>query len=282
MKKRGITLIEMIVVMALMSIIGLATYEFYRDEMTIYNNQSVSVELQNDGKMCLNYIYQDIRKSEMNNDDSVKIENIKDLKGKVDSVNLDDAVLFVEKHNNTAVIYTLKDKKLIRNEFEVNSNFLFEDGEEWNIGEKTLSEAIEDDSGKEIQTPNKIDEVDNVPSDIILRSIYEKQNKTYIVYQNIAGDKLFKSELKNNTENKTYVYKSEKTLSRYVTKLNIIPVETEVAETTNEDGTKKTDEKKVNNAFNLKITVGNTKANKTKTVSSSVVKINYGGDVFEE
>lgn len=149
MKKKGFTLIELIIVMALLSIISIGIFNFYSVELNIYSDQSYLSDIKNDERNARNYISQDIRGTdaknflEIANGSEVYVNNIMFVNDTVTSNNIaatltnrsadlqdidnSNLKMFLQKQNNTAVIYALQNHELKRISYTVNYSYTFDE-----------------------------------------------------------------------------------------------------------------------------------------------------------
>lgn len=136
MKKKGLTLVEMIIVLALMSIIGLAAMNFFSVELNIYGDQNNEANIKNDERAVTNYLTQDIRGTDATNSynstSSSYTSNIIWGNSNVISTTLgltstnNNYKMFLQKKNNTAVLYDLESGTLKRSSYTVNYSYNFD------------------------------------------------------------------------------------------------------------------------------------------------------------
>lgn len=135
MKKKGLTLVEMIIVLALMSIIGLAAMNFFSVELNIYGDQNNEANIKNDERTVTNYLTQDIRGTDAMNfynsstglytSNIIENSNVISTTLSLTSPN-NNYKMFLQKKNNTAVLYDLESGTLKRSSYTVNYSYSFD------------------------------------------------------------------------------------------------------------------------------------------------------------
>lgn len=135
MKKKGLTLIEMIIVLALMSIIGLAAMNFFSVELNIYGDQNNEANIKNDERAVTNYLTQDIRGTDAmnsyNSSTGLYTSNIIEYSNEISTTlgltsTNNNYKMFLQKKNNTAVLYDLESGTLKRISYTVNYSYSFD------------------------------------------------------------------------------------------------------------------------------------------------------------
>lgn len=114
MKKKGVTLIELIVVLGIFSIFTLAVMYFESAQYNIYSNQNAESQLQYLSKLAVDQISIDIKKCRLTSF-SVLTNEDNQLENNTFSGVLDNSIytplLYIEEQDNTGYIYAIKIEK---------------------------------------------------------------------------------------------------------------------------------------------------------------------------
>lgn len=294
MKKKGLTLVEMIIVLALLSIIGLATMNFFSVELDIYGDQNNEASLKNDERNVTNYLTQDIRATDaMNSYNSSTrqyISNIIKDSSKISTALNASGVntnykMFLLRKNNTGILYDLESGTLKRISYTVNYSYNFDaatksqfsnnDSNLAYIKDTTINTVdgygIKENVGDYLPYINDLNSLNN-EAEVYVDAIFNNSGKLTMVYHIISnGDNVY-YQIPLTAGNVTYSNPKETDLASNVSDFEV-----------NELGGEATDgDASINSnpTYSIAITF-NKKNGTTESIDVTESEINYGGDPYE-
>lgn len=304
MNKKGFTLIELIIVLALLSIISMGIFNFYSAELNVYSDQSYLSDVKNGERNARNYISQDIRGTDSvnfwnsnggnggtgahiynilyNNADIMQQLGATNLNG-INSVNIK---LFIQKQNKTAVIYALQNNKLMRMSYTV--DYLY------NIvgavsGTNTIGDTNNDFTDSTIKDDAILGTKQNIQdylpyikdlstlteNGVVVDDIFKDNTNrlTMVYHQGDLANTFYSNNLTVGTT--TYTYSSETNIATNVSAFTTINVDAPSTGTNNPNDI-------INIYPTYSISIAFTEKNSINdNIDITESEINYGGDSYE-
>lgn len=265
MKHKGITLIELIVVMAIMSIFSLGVYNYSSSQLNIYKIQNTETQLQYDVKNAANQIASDIKRSRFTSYSVETNYNVKDDSGAIVDGNqlstgkfstiIDSLgssykpLVYIDQIGGKSCMYFWKTstKQIVKldltsNEFTLgNSTQIYN----YNINDYNNVNKFNDNNGYKASIIDGLtDKPDNMNNDTV-PLIYEEYGTYYLIYEN--GSDYYQYTLLPQSNVVTANGSSEKVIVNNVENVTVASVDL------NSDSTLADNAQ--NNAFNITITL---------------------------
>jgi prepilin-type N-terminal cleavage/methylation domain-containing protein len=295
MKHKGMTLIELIIVIAIFSIFSLAVYNYQSGELNVYKKQYTQTILQGDAKNAVEQITLDIKKSRLT---PYSVEtDFTDPKFQTLISTLGTSykpIVYIDFLNTNAAgnsynscIYAVKQltdgtKQLVKiflksNEFTLlNTNPINIGSEQYgsynrdnyNQGSCTTFDSNNFDNNMLPYFQNQIDGLNKNNS-----FIYEEQGNYYLIYEASSDNSVvYQYDLKEESSNVESAEINEQAIVNNVASVQVIPLDSEVPNSEN-------------NSFNISvsleknITINGNSVTLNESFNSNATRIRYdGGD----
>lgn len=196
MKKKGITLIELIIAIAIMSIFSLGVYSYASAQYNIYKKQDMEVQLQFDAKLAVTSIANDIKKSRFT-EYSVQTNYADSSNSAVSKIQLKTGIfnglfpsdvypiVYIE-NNNTSCMYAVEQDgatyKLLKYSLTTNKYTLGEKHRIYKYSPSDYNNTNNFNDVKKLECLNNLSPKKADWNDENVKYIYEEYGCYYIVY----------------------------------------------------------------------------------------------------